>query len=429
MPDQEDAPEAPPFLDFYPADIDGALSLLLAVSTPGSPQREAAPAGTLSPMRLAVLATLEQQQARWRACGHEVAERIVRTAAVEGRPFGLYLRNFVLGATAQPGGRDERGSQRVMTFVSPTDTRMQSWLGERAGAKVPFVSVANRAAVLGSLPRFELSNQDWQAGAGTLIEHAGATVLFFLTRTPGVAAEIDMLRAAGAQERTLVIVQDDDPRDDRFSRVMLELFGEGVEPAVDPSSVPEPALRLPPDDFPFRVHVDESSDEPGDALRAALDELLGRARPPRSGELPPLPPPDGPSADALTMARQLSLAWYEEGIRDFQHGDAVAAEDAAVRSIVFSHWARDPLGRGIGLSLLAGVERQLLGQPNEAVGAYFLALDVLDPLQSSSADAREVFPSLVDQVATYLEELGDLQRAKLVRNRLQPASSTGGGEA
>jgi hypothetical protein len=79
--------------------------------------------------------------------------------------------------------------------------------------------------------------------------------------------------------------------------------------------------------------------------------------------------------------------------------------------------------------LLGGVERQLLGQPNEAVGAYFLALDVLDPLQSSSADAREVFPSLVDQVATYLEELGDLQRAKLVRNRLRPASSTGGGEA
>lgn len=410
--------DVPPFLDFYPADVDGALSLLLEVSTPGTAKREAAPAQALAGMRFATLDWLEQHQARERARGHQAAERIVRAAAAAGRPFGLYLRNFVLGSTATSGGHDEHGSQRVITFVYPLDELMQSWLVERAGAKVPFVGIGNRAAVFGALPRFELSYRDWEAGAGTLIAHAGAIVLFFLTTTPGVAIEIDMLRAAGAQERTLVVVQDDDPRDDALERVVRNVYGDGPEAAADGSSVPEPSRRQPPEDFPHRVHVGDASSAIGDALGAAIDDLVRRARPARPGDLAPLPRPDGPSADALAMAHRLAQAEYQAGGEAWKRGEGIAAEDAAMRSIVFSHWARDPLARALAFSLLGSVERNLLHDSTAAVAAFSLALDLFESIADSSPSARAALPHVVEGLAKYLDELGDHGRAELIRGRL-----------
>jgi len=409
-----------PLLDFYPADVDSALWLLLNVSTPGTPEREAMPAGTRTPARFIALEGLEQYQARERAYGHEAAERIVRSAAAEGRPFGLYLRNFVLGATATPGGQDEHGSQQVITFAYPTDTRMQEWLVERAGTQVPFVSLANRAAVLGSLPRFELAYRDWEAGAATLIAHAGAIVLFFLTTTAGVAREIDMLRAAGAQERTLVVVADDDPRDaaDNLEQVVRDVYGGGSTPAADAAAAPEPSRRLPPDDFPHRVHVGDIRTELGDALKAAIDDLVARARPSRAGELPPLPRADRPSADALALAQQLAQAWCQVGEEAWQRREGVAAEDAAMKAIVFSHWARDPLGRALAFSMLGPVERHLLHDSQGAVAAFSHALDLFESLAASSPPARQALPHVVEGLAKYLDELGDHGRAELIRGRL-----------
>jgi hypothetical protein len=386
---------------------------LLMVSTPGHPEREAKTLGALAEQRFLALDVLEKLQAQERSIGHEAAERTVRAAAAERRPYGLYLRNFVLGARLMPGGDDRFGVPQTVTASSAMDARMQTLLAERAG-DVPFVAIANRAGDMGVLPRFELSNEDWEAAAGTLIAHAGVVVLFFLTRTPGVTHEIDVLRSAGAQARTLVVVADVDPRDEPLDRATRALF-QVAEPSAAPAGQP---VRSPPDDFPHQVHVGGDSSSLEDAVQAAIDDLVRRACPSALSELPPFPHADRPGPDALAAAHRQAVAEFEAGMSAFERGDGVAAEDAAMRSIAFSHWARDPVGRAMALMLLGSAERTLLHYPNEAVDAYFLAMDLFEWLQESSETARTVLPRLVDELAAYLDELGDPRRAELVRNRL-----------
>jgi hypothetical protein len=301
--------------------------------------------------------------------------------------------------------------------MSNVDTRMQSLLVERAGTGVPFVAIANRAGDFGALPHLVVSDADWLAVAEVLVAHAGVFVMFFLTSTPGVAREIDLLRAAGAHDRTLIVVADEDPRDSSMDQ-MVQLFGADGTAAAAPEPPAAERHRTPPADFPNQIHVPGDRSQAWDQIRSAIDDLVERARPSPAGELPPLPA-DHPGAEALAEAHERAVAEFDAATRLFDEREGVAAEDALMRSIAFSHWARDPLGRATALLQLGHVERHLLGYPNEAVQAYLLSLDVFGPLRDSSETARTAFAALVDGLAAYLEELGDSRRAARVRDRLR----------
>ena len=422
-------PEIPPFLGFFPPVTDGTLISLVNASTPGHPAREALSPGALAEQRFLALDSLEQMKTHE---GHEQAERIAREAVAEGRPFGLYLRNFLLGAQVLPGRDDPHGSPQVLTLASAGDVSMQKLIAGRKRDSIPFVSIANRAADGGPLPHLVLSNEHWERAAEILIRHAGVVVMYFLTLTPGVAREVELLRAAGAAERTLIVVAGEDPREDSMSTTLRLLFGSPEEVEADGEQQPGEAAgtadhlaSAPPADFPHVVRLEGDEPEDWEVVARALDALIRSAVPSPQRELPELPPPDRPSPAALDIAREQAIREFDLGVQLFEKGEGEAAEDALIRSIAFSHWSRDPLGRAMAFMQLGHVERLLLKYPNEAVDAYYLALDLFESLLPSSETAVEVYAPLTQGLAAYLEELGDAPRAKAVLARLGRQNESG----
>lgn len=415
-------PGPPPFFGYFPPSVDGTLLSLINASTPGHPERESRSAGALAEERFMALETLEVKMNE----GHEAASRIVQAAAAEGKPFGLYLRNFRMGAKAMPGRTSPYGDPHILTVAGNDDLFMQKLIHQQAQDRLPFVSIANRAWDAGPIPHFVFSDESWRQAAEILIQHASAIVMFFLTLTPGVAQEFELLRKAGAEDRTLILVADNDPRQNDMDRTLRLLFGspEVAEKTRQEGSDsgPAPERRTPPPDFTQVAQFSTQAEEQQPAAEA-LDALLRRVKPTAVRPMPALPPEDRPSEEALQLARNASLNEYDLGFQLFEKGDGVAAEDALIRSIAFSHWSRDPLGRAVGLTLLGHIERHLLKYPNEAVDAYFMAVNILESLLPTSEVAVTYYEPLVKGLAAYLKELGDLKRAEWVLQRFSTPGS------
>jgi hypothetical protein len=114
----------------------------------------------------------------------------------------------------------------------------------------------------------------------------------------------------------------------------------------------------------------------------------------------------------IAQARDRAIAECDAAIQHIGKRQGVQAEDALIRSIAFSHWAREPLGRAVAFMMLGQVERHLLKYPNETVSAFFIGIDLLESLLQSSKTAAAYFEPTVEELAKYLEELGDSKRAK-----------------
>src|SRR5450432_3840641 len=128
-----------PFIGFYSPMIDGTLVSLINTATPGHSEREGYSTGGLAELRFIALELLEKDDVDKR---HALAERIARVYAASGKPFGLYLRNFVLGARVVAGPKDRWGAHRLLTLSSGDDMIMQGLIDELGTASViPFVTI------------------------------------------------------------------------------------------------------------------------------------------------------------------------------------------------------------------------------------------------------------------------------------------------
>jgi hypothetical protein len=393
-----------PYLGYFPPVVDGTLLALVTTSRPDDPERTAMSVGALAEQRFMALDALERGAT---AHTHVQAAVTVNRALTQGRPFGLYLRNFALGVTATQGGEDRFGTPQVVTIGYRQDRALQRLVADVAGDAPGFVAIANQAGYGEPIPSLVLANEQWEGVAETLIQHAGVIVVYFLTTTAGVCREFELLRAANAQQRTLLVVADEDPRSSGFEPLIDALARREPRPAPPPRAAP-------PDDFPHRVDLVLGENDA--EVRAALELRIRAAQPAATREPLPLPMPHRPPQAALVAARDRALAEFDVAQRHIEAGEGVAAEDALMRVIAFTHWADDPIGRAIAFFTLANVERRLLKYPNEAVDCYLHALRLFAGLQRSSELAREHFAPAREQLIAYLEEKGDRPRANWVRD-------------
>lgn len=421
----ETDPELLPFMGFFSPSMDGSLVSLINSTKPGHWERESRSAGGLAELRFMGLENLEKYKVDEL---HAYAEWIAHEAVAREKPFGLYLRNFLLGAEVIEGRDDPQGGRQMLTMTTPDDGRMQQFLADQSvESLIPFISIANRAIDLSAIPSLVFSNDNWERGAEILVQHAAVIVLFFLTLTPGVDREIDLLRAAEARERTLIVVADEDPRE--TTDMLFQLFkNRETEDSGEPGQADrkewQPERRTPPSDFPHQVRLGSEPDD-WKLVTETFNALARKAEPSRQRELPPLPPPDRPSRELLDRARARAVQELELATQCMEKGDGIAAEDALMRSIAFSHWSRDRLERAMAFTHLGSVERFLLKYPNEAVQSYLMALDLFETLLPTSETASQIYEPLVRQLATYLEELGDPNRAKAVLARLEKSNISG----
>lgn len=233
--------------------------------------------------------------------------------------------------------------------------------------------------------------------------------------TPGVARELDLLRKAHAQQRTLVVTGGEAPSASwsaPIGRALARMRVGRHEPGTAPTAEPPPA------DFPNVLTLDHFV-EPDDAANSRVDSLIAIAADQRRGPVnAPIrfPPAFRPDQASLSQAHTLALQEYDRAATLAGGNDLIAAEDALMRSIAYSHWARDPLARLSAYMLLGHVERRLR-YPNEAVQAWLMALDRAEALAPTSQPAAQARPVVAERLSAYLEELDAFPRAAAIRAR------------
>lgn len=395
----------PNFLGFFSPVIDGALVSLMNASTPGNPEYEVYAKGT---DRFMTLHLLESEMID--SDNNEVAAIITKLAA-DNKPFGLYLRNFALGARTRPAVHEQYGVPQMATMMSPDDIDMQSLL-KNEFPEIPFVAISNPAYHTKTIPQLILSNDRWMQAADNLIKHAGFIVMFFLTATPGVNDEINMLRSAGAQKRTIIVIAPEDPRNNSLGKSMLAIYGELPETGTDTTARDMDALHSLLPDFPYIINLEKNGKQK--TFIAAMHEIISAAAPIVNKEIFSIPPRPKPAAQLLQLAHNGALNEFTNGQRFYEAGDGKAAEDAFIRSIVFNYWAWDRLGRAVAFLNLGHTERYLLKYPNEAVDCYFKSLNLMVSILDVSPTARESYKVLALGLSEYLRDLGDAARAQSV---------------
>ncbi|HEX2210443.1 MAG TPA: hypothetical protein VHG93_22380 [Longimicrobium sp.] len=322
---------------------------------------------------------------------HERARQVVQSAMERGSPFGLYLRSFAFGARAgQPESAIEEidgiaDAEVITTTMRMKDDSLQRAIVEHLAALVPVVAVTNPALELrrqGGLPRLALGD-DWQEVVEKLVRNA-AVILLYLDDEPsaGVATEMELIRQAGRQASTIVLVAD-------------------------------PAATACPPDF---TRVVPRREEDIATLRAAVAGVLARHAP-RAPERFSLPAPPGPPAalaehcDAII---NMGLLAAGEQVRT---GSALAATDDLMAVIAMSFWAGNAAARAVAFAKLAVLQHQQ-GRVRYAVANLERALDLLERL----APVAETPAGLIGELSglrAELERQRHVARAEALLDRLR----------
>jgi tetratricopeptide (TPR) repeat protein len=165
---------------------------------------------------------------------HAEAYGIVEAFAERRAPFGLYLRAFETEANelvTERGVPNHQTKQewvhnqtlaagrlfsghgylkkprRVQTSLGGI-SETEHWVSENAARRLPIVTLANPAAwpTATALPRLETTNEDWQIAVLLLASAARRIIVECTFRSPGVLAELEMIRGRGRQADTLLVV-------------------------------------------------------------------------------------------------------------------------------------------------------------------------------------------------------------------------------
>lgn len=400
---------------YFSPSIDGILTELLLMSTPGEAKHDKISKSELAE-RLSSIDTLE----KWYIdMDNAQTAYALQSRITYGDPFGLYLRNFILGSRTEPGGIDPFGIPQSMLMTSPDDTDMQTVLSENF-PEVPFIAISNPAFSVGALPQVVLSNDDWLPTVESLAAMASVIVIFFLTSTPGVLHEFEVLRRLGVQERTIIVIASEDPRNNTLLNVGRAVYRqpEDKRPVVGNTS------HSIPDDFPHRVKLNQQEKSWQKVVNSVQNRIKNYHAVPSKNiiTIPKRPMPGIEINDKLTA---LALKEFDLGNQLFQQNKGEEAEDAFIRALVYNYFAWSPLGRAVTFISLANVERFILKYPNEAVSCYFNALNLFESLLFVSPTAREYYEQLARGMDLYLRELGDLKRADSVMERFNRFAATG----
>ncbi len=374
---------------------------------------------------------------------HAEAYAIVEAFAERRTPFGLYLRAFETEANefvtergvphhqtkeewadnqTLAGGRlisghgylkKPRMAQTTLGGISETE----HWVSESTAARLPFVTLANPAAwpAATALPRLETTNEDWQIAVLLLASAARRIIVECTFRSPGVLAELEMIRSRGRQAETLLVVPSTaDVGRIRGERDMYRVINDVVSLGDQaPEHVPlfsadDPLLA----DYPHIVTSKEirSGGRLAEFLGAEFLEvteaaLLDRVRESHAA---------GDEAEEATARNLLGLHYLDEFDRP---EDAVTWLRQALDLV-----GGDPLGTAVVRAHLGRALRGV-GQDKAALAEFTAALQILP---SENVDNRAALHRLIGDV---LLENGDSGPAARHFEQLLDLAATHGDSA
>jgi hypothetical protein len=167
----------------------------------------------LDALRGTILSYLTELIEFWEAAHrrHDAAIDIFATAAA--RPYCLFLRSFA-GVTIPI---EVTGARAVMFLNDPTlDAnvaatlmRHTDWLNPVTCMHTDDLQLLARTA--GAIPALRVHNSNWREPLAELIAHSGSIVFYVEGDSPGVAFEVEQVRAHGLAARTVVVFKGPNP--------------------------------------------------------------------------------------------------------------------------------------------------------------------------------------------------------------------------
>jgi hypothetical protein len=350
----------PPFMGYLPPVVDGTLLELMNMSYPDYPPRAGRTGAQLSESRLLALDSL---RLFFKEKPHQRAAEIVGEAVLRQTPFCLYLRNFGLGPRVYGARNDPYGLPQVVTLAGQFDNHMQRRLQAAVEPSLPVVGIQNPAGQSGPLPAFVLADEDWESLAALLVRNAGMIVMHFLGFTSGVLKELELIRAAGKQTSTLVVIEQEDPFA-ALKDVALLTGARRQEPVSIAGSL---------DDFPHRLL--RQGDDGWEAVQAKLAAMAREPHAPPVDRALSLPPEFLPPEPLRNYCTDRSTEEYDRAHQLMDEKRFDEAEDVLYRAVAYAHWARYPLGRVMTLTALGQLSLIGFGAKGDAGSLFEMALD------------------------------------------------------
>jgi hypothetical protein len=304
-----------------------------------------------------------------------------------------------------PARSDPFGLPQVATMASTQfDVVLQGRIERIVSPTVPALSIRNPAGDSGDMPAFIVGDDAWAELAQTLVRNAGLIVLYFLSLTSGVAEELELIRRAGKQGTTLVVVERGDPLEGGIVDALLEV--QRSEP---------PAVAAPMEDFPHQVRREGDGD--WSAVEAKLAEMAQGVLPAPVDTRIGLPVELMPPEPLRNHCTDLATREFDAALKLVAEQRYEEAEDLLTRSLAYAHWGRDTLGRATTLMALGRLN--IVGfQAKGDAGAYYeLALDLCEEIRATSKTAAALHPVIA-------HELEQLRSEAKARAEAGPGSGT-----
>jgi hypothetical protein len=122
--------------------------------------------------------------------------------------------------------------QAATMASSQFDVEMQRHIESLVSPRVPALCIRNLAGDSGDLPAFIVADEEWEPLARTLVHNAGLIVVYFLSLTAGVTEELELIRHEQKQKATLVVIEEDDPFEDKVGLSSLLELRRNEPPTV-----------------------------------------------------------------------------------------------------------------------------------------------------------------------------------------------------
>jgi hypothetical protein len=369
----------PPFMGYLPPVVDGTLLELMNMSCPDYPPRAGRTGAQLSESRLLALDSL---RLFFKEKPHQRAAGIVGEAVLRQTPICLYLRNFGLGPRVYGARNDPYGLPQVVTLAGQFDNHMQRRLQAAVEPSLPVVGIQNPAGQSGPLPAFVLADEEWESLASLLVRNAGMIVMHFLGFTLGVLKELELIRAAGKQTSTLVVIEQEDPFA-ALKDVALLTGASRQEPVSIAGSL---------DDFPHRLL--RQGDDGWEAVQAKLAAMAREPHAPPVDRALSLPPEFLPPEPLRNYCTDRSTEEYDRAHQLMDEKRFDEAEDVLYRAVAYAHWARYPLGRVMTLTALGQLSLIGFGAKGDAGSLFEMALDTCQEVRATSPTAAKMCPAI-----------------------------------
>lgn len=313
---------------------------------------------------------------------HQLAAELVRRVWSDNGPFCLYLRNFGLGASSSEPEIIGTLADESPLVVRGVDMLMEDENFQRAmvahvAPRLPVIGIENPAFDFRGqgFPKLQIPGDTWRAVVNDLIGAAEVIVVYFDKPTRGIGEELAMIRAAGRQSATVLVV----------------------------STKGGTTISAP--DFPIQLQWNADAAEPNiliEAIASIPAQKFHKRFTPSSPELPePTAPPAIRLEAEFVINAGLSLAGQE-----FREYKLIDMEDRLSVCLAMAFWGDIPEARILAFLWIA--RSQLRRQWIEYATANLdRAVDIGERLLRQRQPASSLRTIFEDAMGTFAEFEGD----------------------